>query len=125
MIKSTLFFLPTYFDQHLTFYLAGSIKFIKYLLHRVIYVKNTPSPNYHSETLLVRMSVHVTILPLIQPCKKLKGTISFSARIYKQSLLNSLKKETRYADAQTLKKKSEFKNRKVLPYRSKTIQKIF
>lgn len=72
------------------------------------------------------MSVYVIILPLRQPFKKLQETISSSARIYKQSLLNSLKKETdSYADAQTLKKKSVFKNRIALPYRSKTIQKIF
>lgn len=53
-------------------------------------------------------------------------TISSSTRIYKQSLLNSLKKET---DAMLthkhLKKKSEFKNSTALPYRSKIVQKFF
>ena len=72
------------------------------------------------------MSVHVIILPLIQPFKMPQETISSSTRIYKQSLLNSLKKET---DAMLthkhLKKKSEFKNSTALPYRSKIVQKFF
>lgn len=53
-----------------------------------------PLPHHHSELLLIRMSVHVIIFPLIQPFKKPQETIRFSTRIYKQSLLNSLKKET-------------------------------
>lgn len=65
---------------------------MKYLLHS--YLCKHPSPNHHSETLLIRMSVHVIILPLIQPFKMPQETISSSTRIYKQSLLNSLKKET-------------------------------
>lgn len=85
-----------------------------------------PSP-HHSEPLLIRMSVHVIILPLIQPFKKPQGTISFSTRIYKQSLLNSLKKETDAMLTHKHLKKiiREFKNRTALPYRSKIVQKIF
>lgn len=108
----------------MTFYLARSMKCMRYLLTRVIYVKNTPPP-VTTVNQFIRMCVHVIILPLIQPFKKLQETISSSTRIYKQSLLNSLQKETdRYADAQTLKKR-EFKNRTALPYRSKTTENIF
>lgn len=119
--------LCTYFDRYLTFYLARSMKFMKYLLPRVSYAKNTPPPANPSETLFIRMCVHVILLPLIQPFKKLQETISSSTRIYKQSLLNSLQKETdRYADAQTPKKKK--KNLKIeqhCPIDQKLVKRVF
>lgn len=87
------FFFKYLSDGHLTIYFVGPMKFTKCLLYGVIYVKNAPPPQ-HSEALLIRMSAHVIILPLIQPLKKPQETISCSKRIYKQSLLNSLKKET-------------------------------
>lgn len=100
------------------------MKFMKYLLARVGYA---PPPANPSETLFIRMCVHVILPPLIQPFKKLQETISSSTRIYKQSLLNSLQKETdRYADAQTLKKKK--KNLKIehhCPIDQKLMKRVF
>lgn len=49
------------FFQHI--FIGKVNTFMKYLLHS--YLCKHPSPNHHSETLLIRMSVHVIILPLI------------------------------------------------------------
>lgn len=125
-VKNLILFSTHFYWQGQYIFIGKVNTFMKYLLHRVIYV-NTPPPTTTAKH-LIRMSVHVIILPLIQPFKMPQETISSSTRIYKQSLLNSLKKET---DAMLThkhlkkKKKSEFKNSTALPYRSKIVQKFF
>lgn len=92
---------------------------------KVIYVKNTPPP-----TTTVKPDDQDVCSwdnsPLIQPFKKPQETISSSTRIYKQSLLNSFKKET---DAMLthkhLKKSERLKIEQHWPIDQKLLKRFF
>lgn len=62
-VKNLILFSTHFYWQGQYIFIGKVNTFMKYLLHRVIYV-NTPPPTTTAKH-LIRMSVHVIILPLI------------------------------------------------------------
>lgn len=103
-LRSPIFLFLSLLWLNIWYLIWQGLKTYEILITLKIYLCRAPSPSCHSGTLLIRMSVCVIILPLIQPFKTSRNNKLLS-KDYKQSLLNSLKEgNRRYADAQTLKK---------------------